>query len=284
MTPLKELLELYKAMLRTDVGDVKPMPVSACPPPARVSVDKENLLENPKPGDMVEIVPPYDNLEMVFLILREVRDSFEIVPLSRFWQFATPKDVVLKVGSSIYIAQTDLSFDVLKESFTRRFGNAFLFKIGEVDPKTLRRIERVSDGKEKGDGGMWGGVKGEFKSLEAKRWFGVFSSQIAEEEFLQALNAVLKDLKEELPLAASEQESVRGEKEGIVWFYDEEEEVLIIVPREELIGSKKKIYLDIEGEKFIIFEGKLPEKIEIPLKREAYSYRVLTKWLRVEDA
>ncbi len=285
MTPLKKLLELYKSMLyQKEVEEVEPIEVEVKPIMAEDFKDNTCVLEDPSPGDVVEIVPSYDNLEMTFLVLREINGFYEVVPMSPFYQFASPRDVLVLVEGRPYIVQTELSFDVPKKDFTRRFGNATLFKVGEVGRETLERVKRVARGEEEGDGGMVGEVKEEFKRLEAKRWFAVFTSQIAEEEALQELSTLLEELKSELPLSASEQEGVRGRVEGLEWFYDEIDEVLVILPEDELVGKKKKVVLEVEGEEITLFEGELPSKIELPLRKEAYSYTLLERGLKLKDA
>jgi len=288
MRPLEELLAIYKAMLNLEgeattqeVGDYER---TGAPDFRDVEPLRIEELTSPQRGDVVEIVPPYDNLEMRFIILRETSGFFEVVPLSPFWEFATPKDVVIEVEGEPYIAQTDISFDVPLDNFTKRFGNRRLFKVGKVDEDILRRIELVCDGKEKGDGNMVGSIKGEFKKLEAQRWFALWTSQIAEEEALQELESLIMDLKErEASLAASEEETLYGSKEGIRWFYNERERTLVLLPEEELLGKEKRIFLDFDGERFILFEGKLPPRIEIPIRKEAYSWRILNDSLGIED-
>ncbi len=284
----KELLEIYKTLLYTKVEEpeieevyIKDKPVR----PEEVEPQKAEEVESPEEGDVIEIVPPYDGFEMKFLVARKINGHFEIVPLSRFYEFATPYDVVFILNGETYIAQTDLALTVPEEKFSKRFGNRFLFKEGKVDRELLERIIRVLDGKEKGDGKIMTEEQKEFKKIESKRWFSVFMAQIEEEEILEELNSFLKELKaENLALAASEQEKTWGEKEGLRWFYDENAEQLIIVPSEEMVGKRKRIILKTEHEEFTIFEGYLPEKIEIPLEKEAYSHGILKRFLEVEDA
>ncbi len=262
MRPLEELLILYKALLTQEVDREGLSPV-------RIDV---------RPGDVCEIVPSYDALEQVFLVLREVNRFYEVVPLSPFYEFATPSDVLIKVNGRPYIAQTDISFGIPVQDFSLRFPEARIVKVGEVPQKTLEKIIKVTEGKERGDGKIKGGIKGEFKIMEAKRWLDVFKRQIAYEEFSSLVEA-LKD--EELSLAASEEESLFGENEYLSWLYDEDRKNLVLVPRKEFVGKGKVLYLDLEGKEFVLFVGKLPERMEIPLK--SYNHKVFKKRLRIKD-
>ena len=284
MDPLKEILELYRELVEMKMDDIyaesfEPLEWKRVHPLPQ----KVEELKDPLPGDVVEVVPSPDMLEMVFIVLRRVRGFVEIVPLSRFWEMATPKDVLLKVSGETYIAQTSLSMDIVRQDFKRIFRDRKLFIIDRLKDRTLQKVRAVCDGEARGDGLVITDEKREFKKLEIKRWFPVFAEGIILYETSQELTDAMERLKEALPLAASEQEDVRGEKEGITWFYDETDEVLILLPAEELIGTAKRINLRVGGEVVNLYEGVLPPKVELPLKRSAYSRKILEENLFVED-
>jgi hypothetical protein len=105
---------------------------------------------------------------------------------------------------------------------------------------------------------------------------------IREEEFAQEFASVVKAAGE-LAMAASEQEKTWGRKEDFRWIYDQESSKLIIIPSEELVGKEKRIFLDLDGEEFILFEGTLPERLEFPLPPEGYLYDVFNNRLKIGD-
>ncbi len=289
MTPLEAILEIYKkaleAKMETDVKDTKdieilPIDFSNIKPKEIKEISKESELSE---GDIIEIFPSIDGLELYLLVYRIYTNGFvELLPVSKFYELATPEDVLIYIDGNPFIVETDLGFEVPEENFPRRFGNRKVFKIGRLTPEELKEVEDVYEGRKKGAGGMYGGPKAEFKSLESKRYFSLFASTVIEEEELAELSLFFEKHKE-YTLVAGEEEKTWGEKEGIRWFYDRGYERLILIPAEELKGKKKRILLKIEGDEIVIFEGELPERIDVPLSKESYSHSVLMKALRVED-
>jgi len=165
-TPLRLILELYKEAQKQE-------PI----------VIKRKVKNNYKPvmGDIIEIFPSIDGIELLFLIFRKYKNGMiELLPVSRFWEFATQDDVLISIGDDYYIVQTDLSFEVPEETFSEAFGNRYIFKVHTLNNDLLKEINLVKDGKKKGAGNMKGGVKGEFKNLEAQRYFKVFVMTLGE--------------------------------------------------------------------------------------------------------
>ncbi len=289
MTPLEKVLEIYKKALGGEVEmdvedtmdiDVLPIDFSNIKPKEIREISKESELSE---GDIIEIFPSIDGLELYFLVYRIYTNGFiELLPVSKFYELATPDDVLVYIDGNPFIVETDLGFEIPLENFPRRFGNRKVFKIGRLTPEELKEIEDVYEGRKKGAGGMYGGPKEEFKALESKRYFVLFANTIIEEEELAKLSLFFEKHKEHA-LVAGEEEKTWGEKGGIKWFYDRESEKLILIPVEELKGKRKRISLKIEGDEIVIFEGELPERINIPLSKGSYSYSVLMKALRVED-
>ena len=285
MTPLEEILELYKESLKVEEAfeseDVD------------INAPKEDIFENIKPkeikeieipeeGDVIEVFPSPDGLEMIFLVFRIYKNGYvEILPMSRFWELATPEDVLIDFQGETYIVETDLGFEVPEEDFSRRFGNRNVFLLGKLSPDQMKEIEDVYEGRKRGAGGMWGGPKEKFKTLESRRYFSLFAQMIEEEEKLLELSIFFEKHKE-YALAAAGEEKTWGEKEGIRWFYNSEERKLILAPEENLVGKRKRILLEADGDRVVLFEGELPKKIELPL--ENYSYSLLERSLRLEDA
>ncbi len=246
---------------------------------------KEHVKYEPQEGEVIEIFPSFDGLEiMLFIFKIQKNHMVELIPLSRFWELAGPQDALVKVGGEIYIAQTDLSFDLPSYRFSERFGNRLLLKVGELDKEDVKEVEMVYEGKKRGVGGIYGGIKGEFKKLEAERYFSIFSGSIIFDEFLGTVEGVFGKYKSELPMAASNQERFYGKISGFEWFYHEEEEKLIFIPSADLIGKNCEIYFDIEGEKLILFKGKLTGRIEISVSKENFSSSILNKKLKIEYA
>ncbi len=289
MTPLEKVLEIYKKALGGEVEmdvedtmdiDVLPIDFSNIKPKEIREISKESELSE---GDIIEIFPSIDGLELYLLVYRiYINGCVELLPVSKFYELATPDDVLVYIDGNPFIVETDLGFEIPLENFPRRFGNRKVFKIGRLTPEELKEIEDVYEGRKKGAGGMYGGPKEEFKALESKRYFVLFANTIIEEEELAKLSLFFEKHKEHA-LVAGEEEKTWGEKGGIKWFYDRESEKLILIPVEELKGKRKRISLKIEGDEIVIFEGELPERINIPLSKGSYSYSVLMKALRVED-
>ena len=281
MTPLEEILSLYKEALRKEEHLESEAVQIEVPEIPDVEAKKIQQLELPEEGDVIEIFPSPDGLEMIFLVFRIYRNGYvELLPMSRFWELATPEDVLVDFQGETYIVETDLGFEVPKEDFSRRFDSRKVLLLGKLDPDQMKEVEEVYEGRKKGAGGMWGGPKGEFKKLESRRYFSLFAQMIEEEEKLLELSAFFERHRE-YALAAAGEEKTWGEKEGIRWFYDSEEKKLVLTPEENLVGKRKRILLEAEGDMTVLFEGELPRKIELPL--ENYSLSLLERSLRVED-
>ncbi len=284
MTPLEEILELYKQALKLeDVPEYEDIDIETLDYDVFKNIKPKEIKEIkiPEEGDIIEIFPSPDGLEMIFLVFRKYRNGYvELLPMSKFWELATPEDVLIDFEGETYIVETDLGIDVPEENFSKRFGNRKVFLLGKLTPQQIKEIEDVYEGRKKGIGKMWGGPKEEFKTLESRRYFSLFTQMIEEEEKLLELSAFFERHKK-YALAAAGEEKTWGEKEGIRWFYDSEEKILILAPEENLVGKRKRILLEAEGDRVVLFEGELPEKIELPL--ENYSHSILERSLRVED-
>ncbi|WP_457600211.1 hypothetical protein [Hydrogenivirga sp.] len=280
MSPLRTLLELYKLSITQPPEDFEVAIEDAAhvggielPPPPGVEEFKE-----PTEGDVIELISP-DGGEMIFLVyeVNEEKGMTQFIPLSRWIEFATPADVLVKLNGKSYIAQTDLSLDL---PLSNPFRGRKAFIIGKLSQGDMEKIGRVIRGEEKGAGRMSGGVKREFKRLEAKRYLPLFLESIEEEERLQELEAELMSYKERF-LAAAEQEQTWGDKDNLSWVYDTEEEVLNIVLPEELAGREGKVILELGDKSLTLYEGTLEKEIRIPISREAYSYRALKEGLNL---
>jgi len=166
-------------------------------------------IETLKEGDVIEFVPSFDGLPLRFVVLKGGKGDFEtleLVPLSEFYQFATPSDVLTKIEppegfpflephGKVYIAQTDLFITVPFKLFDVAVPKEMtVLKIGKVSPRTVERIKRVLEGEEKGDGHMSGGIKERFKEEEAKRYSLIQSVLMREIEKFAEINKALKEL------------------------------------------------------------------------------------------
>ncbi len=187
MTPLEEILEVYRKMLKgkvemdmEDTMDIEVLPIdfSNIRPKEIKEISNESELSE---GDIIEIFPSIDGLELYLLVYRIYINGFvELLPVSKFYELATPDDVLVYIDGNPFIVETDLGFEIPLENFPRRFGNRKVFKIGRLTPDELKEVEDVYEGRRKGAGGMYGGPKEEFKALESKRYFALFVSTIGE--------------------------------------------------------------------------------------------------------
>ena len=260
MSRFRELMFLYRALLAGEGYS------------ARIS---ERYL--PQEGDVVELLASPDGLEVLLLMFRKREEFMEVVPVSRFWEFATPRDALIFLEGQPHIAQTDLSLD-LPLAFLSRLP---LVKLSALSEKELEKVRRVYRGEERGAGRMSGGVKREFKREEAKRYRGLFEAWVREEETRRSLSDIFLEFRELTPAAG--EESPWGRVEGVRWFYNEEEETLVLIPREDLVGREGRIVLELEEGEVTLFSGRIPRRISLPLDREAYDYRLLERRLRVKD-
>ena len=281
MSPLRELLELYKLSLAAEkpedfeVREVEEIPAVEVP-----DVPGYDELSQPVEGDVIELVPSNDGEEMVFLVFEVSEEAVTLLPLSRWIEFATPTDVFVKLSGKTYMAETDLSLDFPLDRFAQRFGDRRIFKIGELTPEEVQQVKDVIKGKKTGVGRISEGVKREFKRLEARRYLPLFLQSLREEEELQELEHYLLNYKEQV-LAAAGQEQLWGDKENISWVYDPENEILNLIIPEELSGKRGRITLELQGRVFTLHEGVLKKEIKIPISREAYSHRVFMEGLKI---
>lgn len=284
MSRLEEILAIYKESLKSfEDLNVEAVDVSVPDVPKDVPTKEIELVDEPQEGDVIEIFPSPDGLEMVFLVFRIYANGYvELLPVSRFIEFATPEDVLVYMGGEPFIVQTDLGFEVPLENFSKRFGNRRVLRIARLTPDQMTEVDDVYEGRKKGAGGMYGGPKEEFKEIESRRYFNLFATMIAEEESYMDLSAFFERHKE-YALVAGEEEKTWGRKKDIRWFYDRESERLILIPSRRLVGMEKRIILEAEGERMILFEGKLPKKIELSLSSKSYNCSLLERTLKVED-
>ncbi len=287
MTPLRILFELYRMMLEkgtdTDVqpeGEVSAELLSRVEEAvSKVQSEGYEELDELTEGDVLELVPSIDGLEFLILVYRVQGDEVEVMPLSRFTEFATPSDVLVEFREEWYMAQTDLRYRISKGALFS-FPSGEFFRVGRVD---LSPVRDVVEGKKKGAGGMSGGVKREFKRTEARRYFALFAYSVAQEEFVSSVEEFISHHRE-LPLAAAEQEQTWGEKERLSWTYNVDREKLVILPSQEVVGKRVRVRIRVGEDEISLFEGTAPERLEIPFPKAGYSYTILEGGLDLEVA
>lgn len=286
MSLLRELLELYKLALATGKPeDFEAESFGEIPEIELPSAPEYEELSQPKEGDVIELVPSPDGEEMIFLIyeINENTGAVSIIPMSRWIEFATPVDVLVRFSGGSYIVETDLSLELPLDRFTQRFGGRRLFKVGKLEAEEMEKIKRVIEGRETGAGRISGGVKREFKKIEARRYLPLFLQSLREEEELQELEHHLISYKEQV-FAAAGQEQLWGDKENISWVYDAENEILTFIIPEEFTGKRGRITLGLEERTFTLYNGVLKKEIKIPFSREAYSHKALMEGLKIAVA
>ena len=192
MNILKKLLELYRESLQV-IEDETPNLTAVKIPKIEESkteygkykeikkIEKKTI-EKPERGVVFELVPSLDAQEMRFVILDKNKDFITILPLSRWIEFATPKDVVVEIEGENYIVETDIPLDIPTEGFNTYFADSNLFEITQLNKETLEKIERVYRGTEGGDGKLLTREKEEFKKLEVKRYFPIWLGVINQSE------------------------------------------------------------------------------------------------------
>ena len=243
MSILKRLLELYRESLRmeqdesVEIDEVNEEEYEEY----REFLKKKKTIEEPERGIVFELVPSLDAQEMRFVILNVGKDFTTIMPVSRWYEFATPKDVVVEIDGENYIVQTDIPLDIPTEGFNTWF-NGVLFEITKLNKETLEKIEKVYKGTLKGDGKLLTPEKEEFKTLEVKRYLPIWLGVINQSEELARLNEELINLKrkllEEALLKAHEKQPIHGKGKNLEFFYDTEREILSIFPEEEFTGKE----------------------------------------------
>ena len=286
---LKELLELYKQSLKMEEDDTMEFTEVEVSKKEyeeyRKFLKKKETIEEPEKGIVFELVPSLDGEEMIFLILNTTEDFATILPLSKWWEFATERDVLVEIEGKQYIVQTDLPINIPSHHFYTWFDGT-LFRLTKLNKGALERIEKVYRGIEKGDGRLFTPEKEEFKTLEAKRYFPIWMGIINQSEELAQLNEELLKLKKELSekalLKAHEKKPIHGKGKNVEFFYDSKKEILAIFPEEEFIGKEGRITLETKRRKITLYEGLIKREINIPLKADAYDYELFTEGLKLE--
>ncbi len=187
MTPLKELLKVYRKML--EWGQLEPEGDQGHEPaPEKLQELKERLalasvepmdaekVDQPEEGDIIEIVPPPDPIGMWFLVYKVYLPGIAfILPLSPFYEFATPKDHLITVHRKPYIVQTDLGIDVPVNTFAKHLPGQ-PYRIARTKQKDIKRIQQILNRKRMGIGPLSLSVHEEFKNIEAERYSIILSS------------------------------------------------------------------------------------------------------------
>ena len=289
---LKEIFEIYKLKkelpteeeLKEIFEDLKPEEVSKI-----VELPKrETKLIIPlrvKEGDIIQIFPSVDGLDMYFLVwnISEEDNLVRLMLLSEFTEFATPKDVKITLDGLEYIVQTDIFADFPYENLRTALGR-LIFKVEHLSDKDLQKVDKVFYGEEKGDGAFITPTKALFKKEEAKRVATLVSEYIQRQEkyyeSLETISGFIKEKKQRL--AASEKERYTLVKENFSAKYDKEKEALIIYPQEELTYSIGKVLLKVNGKEFLLYEGVIYEEIPLEFPVNLYNWEILNKGLTLE--
>ena len=169
MTPLQSLLEKYREWLSLPAQNVE------------VAIDGDlyspsthlSPLPPVQQGDILYVPPSAETGRGIELLVHHRHPSLPIwflVPLSQWYEFATPSDVLVLVEGMVYIAQTDLGMDV-PEKVPVLFGKPEV--VGRLSEKDWWRVTKVLNGIERGNGPLTLSVHQEFKNLEARRYAGI---------------------------------------------------------------------------------------------------------------
>jgi len=271
----QEINEIFKDLTAEDLKKpVVEFPQN--PPLATIPIEL-------KEGDVIEIFPSVDGLEMYFLVwgVFSEENTIRFMLLSEFIEFATPKDVIVDLNGNKYIVQTDIFIDL--PSKFQAILNRKIFKIGKLSKEDLQKIDKVFFGETKGDGKFTTPTKGLFKREEAERAAKLVAEYIDDLERRAEKYSLLKELigrKEKW--AASEKERYTFTTRDFYAKYDSSEEILTIVPAEKNRWKIGKIFIQIGEKDIILYEGILSERIPIYLPKEAYDWEVLFKGLKLE--
>ena len=175
MGDLKKIFEVYKRIIEIPTqneideifNNIKPEEIKD----ENIEIPKVKSKNNDtetKDGDIIQIYPSVDGLDMEFVVIKLADDIIRLVLFSKFIEFATPKDVIAQINGEEYMIQTDLYIDIYDSGIEKALGRKVI-KIGRIDERILDRIIRVMNDEEKGDGTMTTPTKGRFKMEEAKR-------------------------------------------------------------------------------------------------------------------
>jgi len=288
---LKEIFEIYKLKkelpteeeLTEIFEDLKPEPISK---PLEMSEVKNKLTIpfNVKEGDIIQIFPSVDGLDMYLLVwnVSEEEDIVRLMLISEFTEFATPKDVKITIDGREYIVQTDIFADFPYKNLRTALGR-LIFKLGQISEEVLQRVDKVFYGEENGDGTFITPTKALFKREEAERLSILVSEYIQrQEKYYENLEYFKLTLEEKPRLAASEKERYTILKELFYAKYDREKEILVIKPVKNLVYSIGKVILKVDGKELILYEGVIYERIPLPLPKELYNWEILEKGLKLE--
>jgi len=244
------------------------------------------LTEDPREGQVLELFPPMDGLDLRFLVFSvdEENDLVRVIPLSEFVLLGGPEDVPVKVsypwGEEKAIAQTDLWLELPFSTFARSFEGREWLKAGNISEEDLWRIRRKEGGNP-----LLTPEKKEFKESEAKRMAELFKEHVSTLEALQELTQQLLEFLEPVPAmaASSPEETVFVNEEGTLFFeYDPKKELLKIKPvKEELTHRRVKLVFGEGREEKVLYEGPLSPYVAIPIPSNRYNPQLLKKGLKV---
>jgi hypothetical protein len=203
----------------------------------------------------------------VWLLAVNVKKFFvEVVPLSFMWELATKHDLIIEFEHPLrdtWIAQIDLTQDVLKETFlvASRAGN-----VKEEDLTLIRKIisEEVSIPEGRRGSGYKDRVHREFKEIEKERHKfleeDLFLS-MSEDEIILPIPTPLRNLitaSYAEVLVAYSQQFIRKTHFGKLVFIPKESKAKLLFNR-ELLNREGVLLLPLEGKKLPIFSGKIED-------------------------
>jgi hypothetical protein len=309
MNRLEELFELYKLM-KEPLEDIPLEDIfveTNLEGKEKVNIPKEKIEkelnkdfkipEKPEVGDVIEITPSIDGLPLLFVVWDINQDAGEVrlVPLSEFYQFATPDDVLVKIlppneelkdldlYRKVYIAQPKLFIWFPLSWFSQILPDRVVLKVGKIPLGKIQEIWEVYKGWRKGAGKIRGGIKKEFKKEEARRYGTLQAMVLKEMEETQKINALLKELKAQRKLAkAADQETTSGWNENLMWRYYPEKGLLVIEPRPDFVGRLGKIFLELEDKIIELWNGLLLPRITLPINPENFIGDIFKTNLRLQ--
>ncbi|MEO2153648.1 MAG: hypothetical protein ABGX24_04435 [Aquificota bacterium] len=309
MNRLEELFELYKLMkepfeelaiedflLETNLEKQEKINLPKDKIEENLSREFE-MAEKPQEGDVIEIVPSIDGLPLLFVVwdINPEVGEVRLVPLSEFYQFATPDDVLVKIlppneelkdldpYKKTYIAQPKLFIWFPLSWFSQILPDRVVLKVGKIPLGKIQEIWEVYKGWRKGAGKIRGGIKKAFKKEEARRYGTLQAMVLKEMEETQKINTMLASIKAQMPAAqASSQETTAGWNERLMWKYDPKKGLLILKPHPEVVGRVGKIFLEWEDKVIELWNGLLLPKITIPINPENFLGDLFSQSLRLE--
>jgi len=230
---------------------------------SQVPLERENLAFEIEEGSVYRI--DREGAPVWLLVVEKDRGYCLISPMTFMWELATKNDFLVQFPHLLrenWIVELDLSSDVPEEVLK---GAVYEGKLKKEDFEIVKRalLEGAPLPKERTGRGLEDEIHREFKKIEYQRHRWLYESLLSsldEEEagyLEEEIYDQLLEMAEELPAASSEKNVVKLSFGEVV--LDRENREAAVMFKEELYGKEGELYVEVNGKRVPIYEGKLKD-------------------------